>query len=855
MTSDDFLIRHAYANVWCAPEQDRQHVLRPARISPKIGARGSIDVLWKNVTLPTQGPRYHVFTFSNIALSNLNLNLPRNTWVSSNVEMIENSVIIDIYSERGLMFPRRLAYFLYTDDGNLAIALEHLPAIGNFGVDDIYVRFYSNEYFNRLDMPDPTDGIEYDYSVPGTLSQINQLTNKLRTWQAKIGHVFTYVNGWRVNDINTATVAKGDMVEMLRDSSVERIEEFQVEDLPVFLSELDSKQKYLIHPTRDGVDRIRYRDDIDIFLMYKKTPFIHKGVFYHKNQEDAVRHVTHRDYSIPAGYVARFSNINPDWAVANQLTLQLVVRRSGMDKVLMSEAHHIRELYKLDEGDWLSAIIGTDAVVDVWRIEELEKSMYPALMRASAGTITREMVEAAYGYNTITKIVADTPQRVETPRAWVELPFALRGESTVYEYDANGVLLNWYPNQNVQWYVPRSDACRYIEGIVGRGSDVMSTVYAENHKPPVGVAYRCYVCPVVNGIPSGDWMDVTGDDTYYDLLSGEVVWKVNPIEFYTAVKMDDTFLTYNLELDYQDGLLRFHLNVKEVRIDGVLYNGLVEIPSGLLEIWLNGHPLIEGLDWFMEDREYCIVNKQYRNFEGTGDVITIRSTGFCNQDMSRVKESEFGFIEDGLLSRNNRWNLRDDKVIRVIADGRIWASDQLSWAEDKPEVRLTDARNGAPYQVTEPLIPLRGLTYEDAFNLRALAEATDLEIEDYMTTRIEEVETPPVNLIPHRHTLYSPFVGKLIHDLMDGYIDSAPLQLAYTDVDVREWCEPYMWLLKYEPTMKGFDDRYISISAHEKNETIELPIYQYNFVARAIRVMLNDKIDITNSVTIHHLPI
>lgn len=855
MTSDDFLIRHALKHVWCAPEQDRQHVLRPARISPKIGARGSIDVLWKNVTLPTQGPRYHVFTFSNIAPSNLNLDMPRNTWVSAGVEMKKNNVIIDIYSEKGLMFPRQLAYFLYTNDGNIAIALEHLPRIGNFGEEDIYVRFYSNEFFNRIDMDDPNEGVDYAYGVPNSASQINQMMNTLRQWQAKSGYVFTYVNGWRTNDVNSAIVAKGDMVEFVRDSSVERVEEFQVVDLPVFLSELDSKQKYLIHPSRDDSELIRYRDDIDIFLMFKKTPFIHRGVFYHKNLENAVRHVTHRDYSVPADYVDRFTQLNTSWASTNQLTLQLVLRRSGMDKYLMSEAHHIRELYKLPEEDWLAAVIGTDAVVDVWRIEELEKSMYTAIMRAKAGTVTRTMVEDAYGYNTIAKIIADTPQVVGTPKIWMELPFAARGEGTVYEYDASGVLLGWYLTQNSQWYVPRSELCKYIEVIVGRGTDMLSTVYGANHTPDSGLAYRCYVCPIENGRPNGEWVDVTDDDDYYDLIDGEIVWKVNPASFYTAIKMDDTFLTYNLVLDYPDGLLKFHLNVKEIRIDGILYNGLVEIPSGLLEFWLNGHPIIEGLDWYMNRQEVCIVNKQFRTQDGESNTITVRATGFCNADMTRVKESEYGFVEDGLLSRNNRWNLRDDKVIRVIADGRLYSSDELSWAEDRPEVKLTNVRNGAPYQVTEPLIPMRGLTYQDAFEMRNIAEETDAQIEDYMTTRVGEVEPPEFNGIPHRHSIYSPFVSKLIHDLQAGYIDNDPLMQPYTDADVRTWCEPYNHLLVYEPTFKGYDERYISISAHEREAPFELPIYQYNFVARAIRVILDDKIDITHSVTVHHLPI
>ncbi|MNN66023.1 hypothetical protein D3C81_1815700 [compost metagenome] len=74
-------------------------------------------------------------------------------------------------------------------------------------------------------------------------------------------------------------------------------------------------------------------------------------------------------------------------------------------------------------------------------------------------------------------------------------------------------------------------------------------------------------------------------------------------------------------------------------------------------------------------------------------------------------------------------------------------------------------------------------------------------------------------------------------------------------MDVRKWCEPYLWLLKYEPTMKDLDLRYVAIHAHERNEPFKLPIYQYNFLARAIRVMLDDKIDITHSVLIDHLPI
>jgi len=856
MNSDDFLINHAYEHVWCAPEQDRQHILRPARISPKVGARGSIPVLWSTYNLPAPGTRYHVFQFGNIAQVNLGLELKKNVWTSASSQMVNSSMLIDIYSDRGLMIPRQSVYFLMTEDSNLVVAVENIPSIGLFGEEDVYFRFYSNEFFNRIEQHDVHEGIEYHYSLPANTSQINALTFLLRQMQARSGYVFCYVNGWRVNDITTATVVRGDRVELVRDSSVERVVEFAVADLPVFLSELDTKQKYLLHPPRTGDLTLRYRDDQDIFLMFKRTPFIHKGVYFHKNLEDSVRMVTHQDYSVPTSYIDRFCSLNPNWAVNNQLTLQLVQRRSGMDKHLLDEAQHIKELYKFDDDkDFLAAIMGSEAVVDVWRIEALEKSMYTALMRAKAGTITREMVEAAYGYNSITRILADTPQKVAGSKAWVELPFGLRAMSTVYEYNAQGVLLGWYLNQNAQWYVPRSADCRYVEAICGRGGDVLSTVYAHNHTPAEGLTFRCYVTPIFAGKPTGDWMDVTDNDTYYDLVDGTVMWKVNPAEYYTAIKLDDTFLTYNLELDYADKLLRFSLNVKELRIDGVAYNGLVEIPSGLLEVWLNGHPLIEKLDWVMVDKEVCIFNKQWRNQAGTHNTVTIRATGFCNPDMSRVKEAEYGFVENGLLSRNNRWNLRDDKVVRVIADGRLYCREEMDWAENRPEVLLANVRNGAPYQVTEPLIPLRGVTYEDAYSMRNRAEATDLQIEDYMTERLGEIPAQEVSLIPRRHALCSPFVGKIMHDVINGFFDQTPLQQYYSDQDVRKWCEPYLWLLDYEPTMMDFDERYVTIDAHERNTPYALTIYQYNFIARVIRVMLNDKIDITHSIVIDHLPI
>lgn len=853
MTSDDFLINHAYQHVWCAPEQDYQHIFRPARLSPPIGVRGSTDLIWSRYNLPTQGDWYHLYQIGPVMYDNLGLGIANLVWTSAGSQMVKQSMVIDVYTESGRMVPREHVYFLATPDGNLAIAVKDTKVIADFGAEPLYFRFYSNAFFNRLQEEDPQQGIEYNYSVPTTVDSISALARTFRDMVGRSGVTYAFINGWKVQSINVATVKRGDIVEMVRDSSIKEVHEFPVTDLDYFLSTLDSKQKYFLHRPMLDNDSIDYRDDVDIYLIKRTNENVYTGVYYHRNSEDSVRMVTHHDYSIPVPYVDRYTVTNAEWATTNQLVVQLVVREGGMDKPLLNEAHHIKELNKLSEQDYLQAVIGSDANVDVWKAASLESSSYTLIMRSVAGKITRKMVEDAYGYNAMGKLLADTPQRVVNVNRWVELPFGLRGKSTVYEYDRQGLLIDWYFNSNVQQYVARNEDCSYIEAITGQGSRRTNTAYGIDTAVTPGINYRCYICKISNAVPDGDWSDVTGNTELYSVVNNTVIWNVDRSRFYTAVKMDDSFLAYDLLLDYADGLLRFSLNVEEVRIDGNAYTGLNEIPVGVLELWLNGHPIIEGLDWFMNEKEICIVNKVWRNQESSENRITVRGTGFCNPDMSRIEQSEFGFVEQGWLSRNNRWNLRDDKVVRVTVGGRLFARDELNWTEDRPGLMLENVYNGAPYQVIEPVIPLRGATLEDTYALRDVARAVDKQIEDYMTMRMGEVIIDGPNLIPQPHELYSPFISKVMHDLDAGYIREEDISGLYSDMNVKAICQSYEWLLAYEPTLRLAESDYYIVHPHEIYGSVELGLYQYNFLRRVIRIYLEDKVNMSQFVSIKPL--
>ena len=849
MSNFDYLLEHAEKHVWCTPEQDFQVIFSPAKISPRNGARNKLEILWVDVPLPTKTDWYHVYQIGEISPEQLGLSPVYNQWVSLQLHCNSQWVMLDLYVKSGLQLPRFEAYILRTRDGNVILAVKEQPTIADLGVNDIYLRFYSNAFFSRLAGNPDNDGLEVQGTRIATSDQQFAFQKKFRDSKLRKGHTYAFVNGYRVQALNPTTVKVGDIVEFVWDSSIKQVVELPVVDLPNFLSTFDSKEKYLLHYPGGIGQTIEYRDDIDLFLIQRTNENIFKGVYYHKNVEDAVRMVTHRDYSIPVQYVRGYANEIPGWGDPSKLTVQIHIRESGYYRPLVNEAHRIKELYKLPEADLVKALVGIDATVSVWQAAELETSKYPAIMRAKQGTITREMVQDAYGYNAISKLLADTPTLIPAGSTFVDLAYGLQNNSTIYEYNAAGTLLNWHVHTGGRYYAIRDTNCRMIEGIVGKGGNLLTTDYAKaNTTLNREVNYRFYKRPLNSGVPYGEWQDVTGTADY-TVSDGVAHWNIDQTKWYTAVKNDANFMAYDLNLDYRDGILRFTVNVDEIRSDGNIYPDKAEIPFAKLDLWLNGKALIKGLDYFVAWPEHCLINKEYL-VPGLAQRISIRGYGFCKPDMTTEDAEEFGFVDHGLLSKNKRFDICDDKVMRYVVDGAVYDRSILHFSETDTGVRVNGFRNGAPYQISDIIVPMQGLTDKSTYDMRQESQVIDKEISDYLTLKMPEVPELNPNPIPRLYAVFSPFASKVMWDLKQGLIRTDDIQGQYSDMLVREMLVDHEWLLAYEPTYKSLDLDYVSIHPHNLYTEVTLDVYQYRFLLRAIRLYLNDKVDITKFVRI-----
>jgi hypothetical protein len=377
----------------------------------------------------------------------------------------------------------------------------------------------------------------------------------------------------------------------------------------------------------------------------------------------------------------------------------------------------------------------------------------------------------------------------------------------------------------------------------------LSTVYDTDQVTlKTGVDYRYYVCDISSGVSQNNWTDVTGNTAYYTVTSNVVSWAIDLTKHHVAIRDSGNFLCHTLQLDYRDDLLTLTVNIDEVQSGRVPVTDVMHVPPGQIDIIMNGYTLVPKIDYYVQWPEICIVNKMYL-VDGTLQTVVVRGRGFCESDLSMKDAEDYGFVAYEMLSHNARFNVRDDQVCRITVGGQLFTRDEVGFSEDG-SVLVNDVKNGTPYLITHPVIPLMGITDTDTYTLLNAAEVIDQKVEDYLTEYLPEAAQTEPTGIPAWYQVFSPFCAKLIYDMLNGNLAMDEFEGAYTLQQVKEKLVGYEWILKYDPSLIGVDEDFVIIAPHPETEVIELTIYQYRFLARAVEVFLNNKVALN-----HHLVI
>lgn len=863
---ENFLIKHAIDNVWCNPDQDNQLIFKAFRITKLLGELNRFKLMHRQVELPTQGKFYHVYQIGQLHPKVLGLfsqqpDWTQEQWISFKDASNTLKLIISIYTAKGATIPLFKSYYMFTKERDLIFAVEIDNRIkADLDFEDLYFRFYTNAYYQSTRSDANDDYIYVQGQVVFDTNEILSLQQTYLTYSQKPGYTYVFKNGYLVNKVDLFTIQPNDVVELIYDSSVKRLVEFKITDLLTFNSELDDKYKYLLHPPKDGEAVINYQDDIDIFISYKDASLRTKGFYYHRNNPDSHRMVTHRDYSIVPDYVeyigsSLIETLSQTMDVRD-LYVQVIVKKSGYDRPLIFDNNRIFELYKLTDEKIIQAMVGLNATVAEWKAETLENSAYTALMRDDFTGVTIEDIQSAYGYNGLSKVVGDTPMRTYNRGTLkqIDVPIGLYENSTAYEYDNQGKLLGWYPHLSGSDYECANNNAQYVEMISGRGSHRPEVTYGTDQIDlPIINNYRVYMTFVSGNVISPNWTDITGTNLYH-VENNKLIWNGHYTGQYLMVRSDKTFLAYDLELDHVAGTYYFTLT-EEVVSD--LRNGeqVLQFPLGELDIFLNDKPAIKGLDYIVKFPKVYIVNKGFLKQPVVSEKLKVhvRFTGFCNRELEMDEIDDYGFVEHGFLSNNDRYDIRDDKVLRITLNGAFKDRQDIQFSEEHDGISIINSLNGQPYQIKDIIVPLKQLVNENTYSLREKSLLIDKHISDYMTIKLPQPDRNAVSSIYQRYTLVSPFFCHLIFDMATGQFDSEQLLQNLSDSNLIEICKPYEFLLDFDPINESnqIDMNYVEIHPHSLNTVIPLTIYQYRFLLRVVKIYGNDRIDIASFVSIN----
>lgn len=849
------------AKIWCNPRQDSKYVFKPKRITIPHGSINKVKVLDKTLSLPTLNQTYHVFQIGQISGSFINIkeDYPdwlMDRWINGHEVTDVNNLEVKIYTEKGIVLPLFTCWFMYMDEKNFIIAVSENNKVKlNYRLESIYMSVYKNAYFSS-DRYDNIHKITTVGRVVNNMQDILDIQQSYINHEQQPGSCIPYVNGMLVNTISPILINIGDFVEYKYDPSISKIVTIPLNELRSFFSQLDLNQKYLIHYPFEDVESIEYFDDIDFFLVKNETN-IYKGLFVHFHTPSSIRMVTHRDYGIATDKIDDRANdlasiLDNDVQHRDKYFLKFYTRLSGYSRSLIYEKSRIHELYKLSDSDLLETLLSSGDTMTAWRSESLENSKYPKIISSIDANFTNEDVLYGVGYNSLVSNYAKTPEIITGPVLF--LNGILKTKSTVYEYDSDGLLLGFDIHESgVHYNLKHYPDTHIVEVIKGIGTDTPEQlVHDKTIEIPPNCNYRVYLRHIIDSMYT-NWTDITNRSDLYTVNNGILTYLPDEPNALVMVRTDNKFLTYELDLVAANGVLTFNI-AEKINLGFGLETRASEIPWLQLDIFLNGYSLIEGLHYHVKYPRIVIFDKKYliQPAHTVQQHISLRLRGLSDSVNDWEHPRDVGYIDYGYLSNNNKYNIRDDMLLRIVVDGKLKTRDDVVFSENHSGVGILNASNGLPYMINDIATSLRDLSNVDSYMLRKDSRILDFAIENYLTSLIPEPDRGPPSPIAVKQPIYSPFMSVIIHAVVTGLIPSTEYNKPLTDNDILTICNPFEEWLDFDPITpsKSLNNRYVTIYPHIRNNEIIISEHAYQFINKVNQIYADNIIDMTNSFLI-----
>jgi hypothetical protein len=510
------------------------------------------------------------------------------------------------------------------------------------------------------------------------------------------------------------------------------------------------------------------------------------------------------------------------------------------------------ELYHLPDTVELDVLSNMSFTIPELRADALENSSYFTLgSERYLKNITPELATEAVGYNAMKYYYGNTPNAVD-PATNISVPMLFRNPSYAYEYDSYGVLLGQHPTQG-SLYTCSDPTTDYIEFLQGQTPDN----YGQLHEGSVSVPLRDAEYKALSAYFEGtnrisNWEDIT--NTSKAIVTGTTLAISEDQGKKVKLVYFDQPLTYTLNLPLVDGTLYFPIVVTEDRGTG-LRSFPVDIPYRSLEVFLNGYRLTNTIDYFIQYPYISICSKMYFDHTQANQSVHIRLHGYATTKEEINSDEIVGFVNNGVLTRNSYYDVRDDRVFSIYVKGKLTPRSAINFAENDNTIRLSDPLNGLPYTMSENMVSVKNICGGDTLALYTANKTLNGKISDLFNHIYQEPPVNEFNVIGDHYYLFSPLVSKMLSDALDGdLIPPSVYMNPYNDSDILRLIETnYKVLYALDPMRKPLPFNIVEVHPTPYQTVTSVSLYLYRYISNVVRIITGghpERINLSGTLTI-----
>lgn len=765
------LVSSIVRDVWAYPEADRQFVYRPVQLTDKRGALGAfVYPQYAMLKLPDNVTRYMVYEIG--AVDPQSLGIMGNVWEWKLLtSVIRDSKFVFQMFINHEQLPLEGAYIKRTERNSLAIII---PYDNNYNLlvseYTMYFRFYSNAYYNKVGISEvkpvySSVKVSDTTKVPGFLTELANYDNTGK-------HRLLMLNNKLITTIDVAKLIPTDVLHCWYDESIVNSCETQLNDLGTYTS--DSGMPYYIFQN-EFTDAVYYMDDVEFYLVghmrhHSETTTVREaGVFIPRFKYHNIKMLSYCDYAISTDYIDAIRNEHPeiDFTLG---TIRAYVRKNEHGEVIVNDINMQRHFYRLPKATRLALMTGPKAGLSFWKAQNLETSPYATFMSLNSLDAYRrisdlEKLGKVYNYFGLMELLEQN-KRVDNAPWFSEID--ARGCVAFY-YDISGSLLG-----HVEFLVgaavgpiPMPVGAVKVETVAG---SIIDSVEYNTYDPlndsisDINEERYFINANIQDTTDVNNWERALEGSEFIVLpTNSKIQWNID-LDIYTTRKKSANEIIFR-ELPFDRSRLgeRFRLT----QLDS---GSLVSYDPGFsnVDLWMNKIKLVEGKDYALDYPNVTIFNAQY--IKPDNNKLTMRLYGMHDSGDEKYPDPDVGFVENGMISRNEIFDIYKDVNSRIYVGGRFLNAEEVKSSEYATGTMPGWVKNGMTYSIE----PITSQTDRDFIQThtegRAAAYEKITQAEVVLTSLLPQVPSTGPLVVPSLHKLVSPLAVKLLSEIEAGNI-------------------------------------------------------------------------------------